>query len=225
MTNHGPLSASRRIYLILRERILDMRMTPGTRIVELAIAAEHRVSRTPVHEAIQRLAEEGLVEVVQRVGTFVGRIPVDELADAMLVRTALETALVHKAAERITPAAIGQLRGILEQQKACAATRDLRGFHRGDEAFHAALAAIADCPGVWRTILQSKTQVDRFRHLTLPMEGRMDSVVAEHGAVIDALACGEGPAAAAAMRAHLEHVLPVIKVTRGFRPDYFVNSA
>ncbi|HEY4079325.1 MAG TPA: GntR family transcriptional regulator [Burkholderiaceae bacterium] len=225
MSRSASPSASSRVYISLRERILDMTLVPGTRLVEFDIAAEHRVSRTPVHEAVQRLAEEGLVEILQRVGTFVARIPVDELEDAMLVRTALEVALIQKAAERITPAAIEQLRGILAEQRRCDEALDLPGFHRSDEAFHAALATIAACPGVWRTILQSKAQVDRFRRLTLPIEGRMESVIDEHEEVVNALASGQGAQAAAAMRAHLEHVLPVIKVTRGFRPDYFVNTA
>jgi len=219
------LSASRLIYGVLRERILDLEMVPGERIVELDIAAEHSVSRTPVHEAVQRLAEEGLVEIRQRVGTFVARIPVDGLEEAMLVRTALEVAVVQKAAERITPAGLEQLDGILAEQRAAAEAGDMRRFHRGDEAFHAALADIAGFPGVWRTIQQAKTQVDRFRHLTLPLQGRMQGVVEEHTAVVAAMRKGEAHHAADAMREHLDHVLPVIGMTRAFQPDYFVNQS
>jgi len=218
------LSASRRIYGVLRERILDLEMVPGQRIVELDIAAEHAVSRTPVHEAVQRLAEEGLVEIRQRVGTFVARIPVDGLEEAMLVRTALEVAVVEKAAARLTPAGVAQLELILAEQRAAAEARDMRRFHRADEAFHAALADIAGFPGVWRTIQLAKTQLDRFRHLTLPLQGRMQSVVEEHMAVVAALRDGEGHRAADTMREHLDHVLPIIGMTRAFQPEYFVNQ-
>lgn len=217
------VSASRRVYLALRQRIIDMDMAPGLRIVELDIAAEFGVSRTPVHEAVQRLAEEGLIEILQRVGTFVARIPINELEEAMLIRTALEVAVVEKAATRITPTSLEQLRAILAEQRRCAEARDADGFHRGDEAFHAALAEIAGCPGVWRTIQQAKTQVDRFRRLTLPIEGRMKGVVEEHGLVVEGLATGRAEQATTAMREHLDHVLPVIEVTRAFRPDYFIN--
>ena len=219
------VSASRRVYGVLRERILEMEMAPGMRIDEHALAAEHQVSRTPVHEAVQRLAEEGLVEVIQRVGTFVARIPIDELEEAMLVRTALEVEVVRKAGNRITPEGIEQLRSILDEQEHCAAAQDLQGFHRSDEAFHAALADIAGHPGVWRAILQAKTQVDRFRRLTLPISGRMDGVIEEHRAVVEAFANGRVGEATQAMREHLDHVLPVIKITRGFRPDFFMSGA
>ncbi|HEY4084064.1 MAG TPA: GntR family transcriptional regulator [Burkholderiaceae bacterium] len=219
------VSASRRVYLALRQRIVDMDLPPGARIVELDIAAEHGVSRTPVHEAVQRLAEEGLIDIQQRVGTFVARIPINELEEAMLVRTALELTIVEKAAAQANPEDIARLRTILEEQRTCMQAKDADGFHRGDEAFHATLAEIAGCPGVWRTILQTKTQVDRFRRLTLPIEGRMKGVIEEHSHVVDELAKGRGEHATAAMREHLDHVLPVIEVTRAFRPDYFVNLA
>lgn len=216
-------SASRRVYQVLRQRILDLEMAPGDRIVELDLAAEHGVSRTPVHEAVQRLADEGLVEIQQRVGTFVARIPVDGLEEAMLVRTALEVAVVERVAKRLRPEHVQQLQLILEAQRAATLAKDMPSFHRTDEAFHAALADIAGFPGVWRTIQQAKTQVDRFRRLTLPLEGRMAGVVDEHQAVVDALRDGRAAEAAAAMREHLDHVLPVIEVTRAFRPEYFVN--
>jgi DNA-binding GntR family transcriptional regulator len=218
-------SASRSIYQVLRQRILDLEMVPGERIVELDIALEHEVSRTPVHEAVQRLAEEGLVEIRQRVGTFVTRIPVDGMEEAMLVRTALEVAIVEKAAARLTPTDVKQLERILDDQRAASKVGDMQRFHQSDEAFHAALADIAGFPGVWRTIQQAKTQVDRFRHLTLTLHGRMDGVIAEHTAVVAALRDGEGHRAADAMRTHLDHVLPVIGMTRAFQPEYFVNQS
>lgn len=218
------LSASKRVYQVLRQRILDLEMAPGDRIIELDIAAEHGLSRTPVHEAVQRLADEGLVEIRQRVGTFVARIPIDGLEEAMLVRTALEVAVVERAAAKIQPAQLAQLVDILAQQAQATERRDMPSFHRTDEAFHALLADIAGFPGIWRTIQQSKTQVDRFRRLTLPLEGRMPEVMAEHHAVLRALQAGQPAQAAAAMREHLDQVLPIIEITRAFRPDYFVTQ-
>ena len=88
------MTASRRVYLSLRERIVEMELLPGTRIVEKDLAEEFGTSRTPVHEAVQRLAEEGLIDVQARVGTFVSRIPLNTLEEAMLVRGALEVAII-----------------------------------------------------------------------------------------------------------------------------------
>ncbi|WP_426111426.1 GntR family transcriptional regulator [Massilia sp. PWRC2] len=215
------VSAARRVYLSLRQRIVDMSMLPGVRIVERDLAEELGISRTPVHEAVQRLAEEGLVEVIPRSGTFVARIPLDGLDEAMMVRNALEAAIIEKAAARATPAGIDQLRAILAQQARAIAASDFRAFHRSDEMFHATLAELSGYPGVWPIILQAKTQVDRYRQLTLPLQGRMDGVLDEHKAVIDALAVGDAARAVQAMREHLDHVLPVLEMTRQLRPEFF----
>ncbi|GGP24619.1 GntR family transcriptional regulator [Silvimonas amylolytica] len=217
------LSASRRVYLDLRMRIVEMSMPPGTRIVERDIAAEHGTSRTPVHEAVQRLAEEGLVEIMPRVGTFVARIPLDALEEAMLVRTALEIAIVEEAAKRISAEGVEVLRGILAAQRQYAEAGDTRGFHQTDEAFHAALAELSGHPGVWPIILQAKTQIDRYRRLTLPLPGRMEHVVDEHVDVVNAIAKGEPASAVAAMRSHLDHVLPVLEVARTLQPEFFIQ--
>lgn len=215
------MSAARRVYLALRQRIVEMSMLPGERIVERDIAVEFGTSRTPVHEAVQRLADEGLIEVIPRSGTFVARIPLDALEEANLVRHALETAIIEKAARRTDAAGVARLRAILEEQAVAIAAQDLRAFHRTDEAFHAALADLSGCPGVWPMIQQAKTQMDRYRQLTLPLEGRMAGVLEEHRAVVEAIAAGDVARAAAAMREHLDHVMPVLEITRKLRPEYF----
>ena len=219
------LSASRRVYQLLRQRIVGMLMLPGSRVVERDLADELGTSRTPVHEAVQRLADEGLIDVVPRVGTFVARIPLDGLDEAMLVRSALELAIVQKAAERATPDTIAPLQAILAAQAVCAANGDRAGFHQTDEDFHVALAQLSGYPGVWPLILQAKTQIDRYRQLTLPVLGRMDDVLAEHSGVLAAIATGQPEAAVAAMREHLDHVLPLLELTRKLRPEYFTASA
>ncbi|MBK4734333.1 GntR family transcriptional regulator [Noviherbaspirillum pedocola] len=219
------LSASRRAYSNLRERIVNMELLPGTRIVEKEIAAEFGISRTPVHEAVQRLAEEGLIEVVPRVGTFVARIPLEALDEAMLVRSALEAAIVQKAAERADQQGLARLTAILDEQAECIRNKDIRGFHRTDEAFHATLAELSGYPGVWPMVSHAKTQIDRFRQLTLPLEGRMDEVMREHRSVVDAVASRDPAQAARAMQSHLDHVLPVLEVTRKLRPEFFTAPA
>src|SRR3954454_12495414 len=118
------LSASRRVYLCLRQRIVEMCMLPGERIVERDIAEEFGTSRTPVHEAVQRLADQGLIEVIPRSGTFVSRIPLDALEAANLARHALETAVIEKAAERAGPEGAAQRAAVLAEQEAAIAAND-----------------------------------------------------------------------------------------------------
>jgi DNA-binding GntR family transcriptional regulator len=129
--------------------------------------------------------------------------------------------VIEKAAGRAGAAGAARLRAILVEQETAMAANDYRAFHRADERFHAALAELSGYPGVWPIILQAKTQMDRYRQLTLPLEGRMAGVVEEHRAVVDAIEAGDPQAAVAAMRDHLDHVMPVLELTRQMRPEFF----
>jgi len=219
------LSASRRIYLYLRQQIIEMSMPPGMRVIEREIAAEHGISRTPVHEAVQRLAEDGLIEIRPRVGTFVARIPLDALEEAMLIRTALEQTVAAEAAKRSTIEGVNLLRDIINTQNVCSQTGDTKGFHQADEAFHVQLGMISGHPGIWPIILQAKIQIDRYRQLTLPLPGRMKAVMDEHISIVNAVASHDPDEAISTMRQHLDQVLPALKIANILHPEYFISHS
>jgi len=187
-----------------------MEMKPGDPISEKQLAADYGFSRTPVREALLRLADEKLVEVFPQSGTFVGRILYDELPEAMVIRKALESASVRYAAEKASRSQILALATLIEQQREAAASGDRAGFHRADEGFHAKIAEISGFPGIWRQVQLVKVQVDRYRRLTLRQEGRMEQVIGDHEEVLESLRTGDADAAVAAMCRHLDNVLTEI---------------
>ncbi len=187
---------------------MSLRLKPGDPISEKEVAARYGVSRTPVREAIQRLADERLVEIFPQSGTFVARIPYDDLPEAMVIRKALETASVRLAAEKATRSQLLALATIVEQQREAAEANDRGAFHRADEAFHAKIAEISGFPGIWRQVLQVKVQVDRYRRLTLSQEGRMAQVIADHERILAGITAGKPADAEAGMALHLDAVLP-----------------
>src|SRR3954468_10866898 len=95
-------TATAGIYRDLRDDIVSLRRRPGEPIIENQIAQTYGVSRTPVREAMLKLADEGLIEVFPQSGTFVSRIPLAALPEAIAIRMALEEATVRLAAERAT---------------------------------------------------------------------------------------------------------------------------
>lgn len=200
------------VYQDVRERIVSMQMRPGEPVSEKQIAESHGLSRTPVREAMQRLVDERLIEVFPQSGTFVARIPNEELPEAIVIRQALERTAVELATRRATRSQHLTLASIIELQREAADANDRSGFHRADEAFHAKIAEISGYPGIWRLVLQVKTQVDRFRRLTLTQPRRMYLVIEEHQAIYDAMIAGDAAGAVAAMHAHLDSVLPAIVV-------------
>jgi len=205
----------------LLDEILSLRLPPGTLLPEKAIAERFGVSRTPVREAIIRLAEAGLVDIFPQSGTFVSRIPVGAIPEAVMIRKALEGATVEAAAETAGADGVARLDAVIARQKALAGLGDTGGFHEADEAFHEAVADIGGHPGVWKLLRQAKTQIDRARRLTLPALGRMDRVIGEHAVIRDAIAAGDPAAARAAMLVHLSAVLPDIEILLARYPDYF----
>jgi DNA-binding GntR family transcriptional regulator len=209
------------IFEALREEIVVMALPPGAPLAEKVLTLRFGVSRTPLREALIRLAEIGLVDIFPQSGTFVARIPHAALAEAAAIRQALERLTVERAAEIASVDDLETLDDILARQRFFAARRDLRAFHEADEAFHEAIAAIAGYPGAWRVLKQVKVQIDRARQLTLPAPGRMNKVIGEHMAIRNAVARHDVPSAGAAMREHLSKVILDLDLLRRQNPDFF----
>jgi DNA-binding GntR family transcriptional regulator len=216
------LTAAASICERLRDDIVALKLPPGSALQERDLTALFGVSRTPVREALIRLAEEGLVDIRPQSGTFVSRIPLGAIPEAVVVRQALEGTTAALAAASISEAGAQTLDAIVARQEAFARMDDRDSFHLWDEGFHEAIAGLSGHPGIWKVIRSAKLQIDRCRLLTLPATGRMMSVIAEHRTIVDAIKAGDGPAAQEAMQAHLHAVLPDATALSKTHPDFFV---
>ncbi len=214
-------TAASRIYSDLRVELVSLERRPGEAISEAQIALSYGVSRTPVREAILKLSDEGLLEIYPQSGIFVSRIPIAALPEAILIRKALEETTARLAAERATSSQILALQSVLERQREASAAGDIDTFHQADELFHATVADVAGHPGIWKFIQQVKVHVDRYRRLTLPQQGRIPKVIAEHEAVLTAIEAHDPERARRSMEAHLESLLDNISTTQHINPEFF----
>lgn len=212
------------IYDWLHQEITQLSLPPGTPVLEREIAAQFGASRTPVREAVLRLVKENLVEVVPKSGTFVARIPLSVLPEAIVARRALERDMVRRAAAKASPSQILRLRAIVEENKEAASGGSQEIFDRTDSAFHAEIAAIAGYPGIWDIIQQIKTPTDRHRHLTFPESDRMHQVVREHAAIAEAIRSGDTALAEERMDHHLRQLKHDTLRTYEQYPDYFIKD-
>src|SRR5258707_6261618 len=110
-------TAASRIYSDLRIELVSLQRRPGEVISEAGIALSYGVSRTPVREAILKLADEGLLEIFPQSGIFVSRIPMAALPEAIIIRMALEETTARLAAERATASQILALHSILQRPR------------------------------------------------------------------------------------------------------------
>lgn len=214
-----------RIYADLRAELVSLTRRPGEAISESEIALSYGVSRTPVREAILKLADEGLVDIFPQSGINVSHIAIATLPEAIVVRKALEETTARLAAERATPSQILALHSTVERQREADAAGDREIFHQADELFHATIAEVAGYPGIWKLILQVKVNVDRFRRLTLPQAGRMTLVIDEHHRILSAIEAHDVDAAALAMGKHIERLLGDIAEIKDINPEFFDERA
>lgn len=215
------VTTAKLIYHELQQQIIRMELLPGTPLNEKALTEKYGVSRTPVREALIRLAEDRLVDVFPQSGTFVARIPVDAIPEAVVIRQALEGETAERAAANSTAAAIEKLDELIHLQTFYARKDKPGPFHETDDAFHETIAEIAGYPGIWQHLKPVKMQIDRARRMTMPILGRMEQVLREHHAIRDAISARDVHAAREAMKHHLSAVLPDIDELRKSRPDYF----
>ena len=192
------------IYPMVRNLLLTGAIEPGEVIDEKAIAAQLHVSRTPVHEAIKRLADEHLVEVVAQSATRAARINRKEIQESFLIRRALEMESAVQAAPRMSQDHADRLADILNAHARAVERRNYVEAITRDDEFHRYITEISDLPRLWSTIDISKAQLDRCRHMMLPRAGQAEATLEQHREIIRALNSRDPAKAAAAMKAHLD---------------------
>jgi DNA-binding GntR family transcriptional regulator len=200
-------SMAEQVFRTLRSAIVTMRLQPGEALSEQEIAGRLNVSRQPVREAFIKLADDGLVRVVPQRGTFVMKISAEAVTNARFVREAVECAIAREAAARITAADIKALQRLIAEQRKAANTDNPEAFFGLDEEFHRTLATASGCAYAWKVIESAKAQMDRVRFLSVPEATPMRRLIAQHKAILDGVAHGDGDAATAAMQAHLREIL------------------
>jgi GntR family transcriptional regulator, rspAB operon transcriptional repressor len=217
-------STSDQVYLALREAIVSAELEPGRQLSENELADLLGVSRTPVREALFRLRDERLVAIVPQLGTFVTLISPAAVEDAAFVREALECAAIRRAVERISDADLAALQSNLVAQERAEASGDATAFDGLDEALHHLLGECSGHEIAWTLARRANGHLDRVRGLSLPEPGYLGEMVAEHRAIVAALAERDADRAEAAMRHHLRMVLSNLPQIQAAHPEYFEEA-
>jgi DNA-binding GntR family transcriptional regulator len=214
-------SARDQAYAALRGAIVGAELEPGRRLSENQLAELIGVSRTPVRDALARLRDERLVAIVPQLGTFVTYIDEEAVADAHFVREALEVGAVRIAAGVATDDALEGLYSNLEAQRRAVERNDSDGFAVLDDQLHRLLCDLSGREVAWRLSERTRGQLDRIRLLSLPDDGYRGQMLAEHEAVVAAVAQHDAQAAEAQLRHHLQMVLSQLPAIRAAHPEYF----
>jgi DNA-binding GntR family transcriptional regulator len=202
---------SQQILEALRKMILEGDLPPGHRLIEMDLAEQMGASRAPVREAIRRLEQDGLVEIFPNRGAVVVGVAEEELAALYETRAAIEAQAFARAADRLTPEQLEELRTIVARMGELVAAGATEDLVETDVAFHR-LVVEASGYAVLRRIWGSLDSIVRVRTMqalerNAPSSRRfMEDTVRAHSDLVDALA--DGPPERAAQLVH-DHITAV----------------
>ena len=217
-----PRSATERVFETVREGILSGRMEPGSQHSIYRMAEELGVSRTPVREAVLRLADAGLVTVERNRGVRVRGVSVQDVLDVFDLRLLLEIPATAFAARRADDAQRAEIVACLDAMRAAAAADDPGEFDVHDRALHGAIHAVAGNQRLADQVLALRASIQARGAVTLHRSRGMDEILEEHVPVVDAVVAGDVLAATALMRDHLVHT--AVLLARQLDPDADVDA-
>lgn len=206
--------AAPQVFEHMRDMIISMTLPPGTVLSRTDLAAQYGISQTPVRDALMRLAEEGLVDIFPQHATVVSPISIALAQQAHFLRRSVEVEIVRTLAEAPDPALVERLRLSVARQQAMLAAQDFAEFSLFDQAFHRQMYEAARVPDLWMLVRRQSGHLDRLRRLHLPIAGKANAVVADHTAIVDAIASGDPDAAQASLRRHLSGTLANLEEIR-----------
>ncbi|UDL92593.1 GntR family transcriptional regulator [Mesorhizobium sp. PAMC28654] len=192
------------IYALVRKAIVTGKLAPGAPINEIEIANKLGISRTPVREAVKKVSDEGLIEVFAQNGTFVADISRKQVEEAYIIRIALELESIKRAAVVIETHHIQDLEDIINAHETAVKRGRFDEAIARDDDFHRYIAEVNGLAMLWKVVDVSKAQMDRCRLLSLPSPGAGQETIAQHRAILDALARRDQAGSMTALRTHLE---------------------
>ncbi|MDO9277767.1 MAG: GntR family transcriptional regulator [Polaromonas sp.] len=190
---------------LLRQRIFNRELTPGSWIDELKLAEEYGISRTPLREALKVLATEGLVTMKLRRGAYVTEVSERDLTDVYHLLALLESDAAGVVAAQATDAQLKELQTLHRELEKSVSNREK--FFQINERFHMRLLEIAD--NRWRDqmVADLRKVMKLNRHNSLLKSGRIQESLAEHQAIMNALMARDVKASAQAMQTHFSNGL------------------
>lgn len=196
-------SAAQTAYIQLKNLIVNLDLPPGSVLREADLQEQVGVGRTPLRDAFQRLAHEGMLRIYPRRAIVVAKLGLSEVRQIYEVRLVLEPAAASLAAEHISSAEAGALRKLEVDLRAAAERSDVRAFLEADQVFHRAVAEYAQNPLLFDYVDHVQTLNLWLWNMYFSSQSARSGDLFAHEAIVAALAAADGRAAAAAMHEHV----------------------
>ena len=189
----------------IRQAIIDGTFSPGERLMEIQLADEMGVSRTPVREAIRKLELEGFVVMIPRRGTYVADISIKDITEIYEIRISLDILAAGLAAERITDEELEKLNSYLVEIGRYVPAMDMDKIVELDTAFHDILYKATRNERLVSVIGNLREQLTGIRGRSMSYPGRLVETMDEHRALVDSIASRDVERAQRAARVQIEN--------------------
>lgn len=189
----------------IREAIINGNLKPRERLMEIQLAEELGVSRTPVREALRKLELEGFIVMVPRKGAYVADFSFKDIADIFEIRAALEGLAAALAAERITDEELENMERLLVEKAEAITQQDIEKLVKVDTKFHDALYQASRNERLTTIISNLREQIQRFRSTSLANPGRGKISLDEHRDIVEAIQARDVQQARQAAQNHIEN--------------------
>lgn len=208
----------------LHEQILTLQLRPGDRISEAEIAANFGVSRQPVRDAFNRLANLDLLLIRPQRATEVRRFSMREIEKARFVRAAIEKEVLVRASELCDGVGETKLNAALAEQDELRGNGNYEAFGKLDYDFHKLLCEIARAEFAFDVIQEEKAKVDRLCMLGLAKEQRMPALIDDHWSIAKAVIAHDSKEAVSAGLLHLSRLDETIETIIATNANYFEKT-
>lgn len=202
-------------YETLKKALVTLQLAPGEFLNVAQLMAQYQMGRTPINQAIHRLAHERLVQIVPRKGIIVTPLSMDEALDLIEVRIANEVLCLRLAAQRITDDQLARLKKTQANYRKAIFEGQMGNALEADRIFHETLAEASGNRVLPDVLTRLHARAQRFWAMSLDIDGHVDRVVHEHDVIIDALERRDEQAAALAIETHIS----------SFRDNFFNTAA
>ena len=203
---------SQKVYRVLKTEIVKGFLEPGTKLLENKLAEEMHVSRTPIREAIQKLAAEGFIKIAPNQTLIVTEVSLEDVKEVLQIRGVLEGLAARIAAKKINKQEIEELEKIIAQMSLHVTKEDLSSYCKVDDEFHNLILHI--CGNKW--IIQIRDNLSnfiyRFRIKSLSVPGRLKCSFEEHRKIMESLKKHNSEEADRLSQIHMENtVINILK--------------
>ncbi|QSX09677.1 GntR family transcriptional regulator [Alkalibacter rhizosphaerae] len=191
------------VFTTMREAIVNGDFKPGQRLMEVQLAEQMGVSRTPVREAIRKLELEGLVIMVPRKGAYVAGLSSEDVKEVLEIRAVLEGLAASLAAKNAGEEEVSTLREIVDKFKQAASDQDVVKLIHFDSEFHDVMYRASKNKKLIQLISSLREQVQRFRVAYFTKIKNTEILIAEHNELLEAIANNDSEKARIVAETHI----------------------